>query len=271
MTISILIYEPSFFVFFPISTIMLWSVYDGHFLIKIVKVACVMALPAGCMLAVCICSGTNEIAEKIWNSWSDLIRSYPDGYNVDSIGQGVAFLGKDVKDVFLFHLDRNFGIQSWLSMGALQNNVAWILMMAGVYFLVTFVPVIDAENKEIKYNSQMELLGSLFVFQWLMLFPMFTVLSCDSGRVLMYCIFSTFSLVHISSRYGRLIRLPLPIVRLNNLLIKKLRSFRFLLLPRTYLLIVLLIPYRLVYSPCLYDNIIVHTIEKVFSFYGRSF
>ena len=271
MTISILIYEPSFFVFFPISTIMLWSVYDGHFLIKIVKVACVMALPAGCMLAVCICSGTNEIAEKIWMSWNDLIVSYPDGYNVDSIGQGVAFLGKDVKDVFLFHLDRNFGIQSWPSIESLLNNVAWLLMMIGVYYLVTFVPIIVDEPQELKPNSQMELLGGIFIFQWLMMLPMLTILSCDFGRVLMYCIFSTFFLVHISSKRERFLQLPLPIVRLNKVLVKRLRFSKCLSSPGIYLLIVLLIPYRSVFSPCLYDNVVVHMVDKINSFYTTNF
>lgn len=262
MSLLTLIYEPSFFVFFPISALMLWQTSKGATWHKIVRVSCYLSLPLICMLSVVVANGTDDTAEKIWRSWQELFVTFPDGKEIGKLGEGVNFMERSIVEVFIYHLDKNFGILSWPSVSSILNNIAWMMTMTGTYFLVTHVPVIDTKSHKLKPNTQKELLGSLFIFQCLVTLPMFTVLSCDHGRVVLYCIFSTFILAHLYIKNKNILYLPPPIIQLNKHIIRKMNGAGWTGLPIVYFLSVMLIPYVSTPSPTLTDNILVHMTEK---------
>lgn len=269
MSLLPIIYEPTFFIFYPVSALILWKFLKGQTWQKIVKLFCSMSLPLICMIAVTLAHGTSETAGKIWNSWNNLFLSYPDGHDISALGESVRFMNRSIKEVFIFHLDKNFGILNFPSFSSIANNIAWILTMFGVYYLVTYVPVIDSTTHTVKTNSQKEVLGSIYIFQCLMMLPMLTVLSCDHGRVLIYCIASTFCLAHLSLKYKVAEFIPLPITYINKQILAKLNKFHWIKSPITYLIVVLIVPYVSSPTPTLTDNIIVHMIDKFCFLYQR--
>ncbi len=193
--IAVLIYEPSFFFIEPISMFIYYINYDKkrkNRLKKAISTLFVFCLPIATMLIVCSAKGTTTQAEDIWQSWSPLF----DYLNVEqpNMPSAIQFLSKSesVSNVAMFHLGINFGIGIGCKLGFnIFQVLGYPLFFAGIYFLTITIPqkVISVENTK--------LLSSLFLFQFICLLPMFTILSCDFGRTILYVTFTSYYLVYL--------------------------------------------------------------------------
>lgn len=195
-SISIFIYEPSFFFIVPISMLLYWnSLEQKSILSNTLKVLKVFILPLFCMGIVCTAKGSKEIADIIWNSWQPLF-DYQ-GITCENIGASVAFLGMSTSDAVTMHLGYNYGIGINERYGFDPLVVSGsLLMFIGIYFLIIKTPSLTHNTKE----SQI-LLSDMYIFQFICLLPMFTILSCDFGRTINYVVYTTYFLVYFSEKY----------------------------------------------------------------------
>lgn len=101
------------------------------------------------------------------------------------------------------------------------------------------------------------------LFQLVMMLPMFTVLSCDYGRTIPYCMYTTFMLVHLMDRYQ--LRFSLP--WLGSCVLDAGRTLKnrypALSSPWLYFSIVLLTPMRSHFCPHPLDNVVGRWIEWI--------
>lgn len=139
--------------------------------------------------------GDSDISQIIWHSWHDAFRMYPDN-SMQEIGEGVKFLSNRMEDAFLMHLDMNFQYQK----GFLY--ILWsILSLAATiwctYFLLVLNPHIDLRTKSITRPNNNATLGCIVLFQHLVMVPMYTVLSCDYGRTIMYSVISSILMLYV--------------------------------------------------------------------------
>lgn len=253
VSLGIIVYEPVFFVIVPILMLQYWKACSEN---KTLKTALVFIIPTACMVLSCICSGTNEQVQAIWQSWLPYITA--DGYNpADGIGHGVGFLGLDTSYVIDFHLGFNLGDN------ILLNIITLVIVFALAFYLCTHIPQIDRNSKTIACNEYKNELARILVFQLLVQLPMFTVLSTDYGRTIPMSLYTTLFLFHFARRDSVNIYVTRPVEKLS----KDIMSL-FSRLPITnntwfYILIVLIFPFQIFVPSLLGDNIMVHLFEKV--------
>ena len=101
MSISIIIYEPVFFVLVPVLLMQYWSKEK-----KILKSLCIFSLPLLCMMLSCIFRGNAEQVDDIWQSWIPYISQYVD-IDKENVGLAIQFLGLQNTDVFEMHFKSN--------------------------------------------------------------------------------------------------------------------------------------------------------------------
>lgn len=205
MTVSILLYEPSFFFIVPISMLVFFYNTDKskNKLRRILGTLITFVLPIATMLIVCISKGTTEQANVIWQSWTPLF----DYLNMQQpeIPAAINFLSKSesVYDVSLFHLGLNYGIGIGCILGFSPRLVVGsLLFFVGIYFLSITAPQKLPSKKVTKLHS------SIFLFQFFCLLPMFSFLSCDFGRTILYVIFSSYYLVYFVSHNEIYVTMP---------------------------------------------------------------
>ena len=61
-----------------------------------------------------------------------------------------------------------------------------------IYYLASRILFVFRTPRSELQNNDKTLLSSILVFQFIMLIPMFTVLSCDTGRVVLYWLSSSY-------------------------------------------------------------------------------
>lgn len=106
-----------------------------------------------------------------------------------------------------FHLRLNFGISKGRMLGFSPSLVVGsMLMFIGIYFLTVTIPSLKRKTKECHIA-----LSDIFIFQFICLLPMFTVLSCDFGRTINYVIYSTLFLTYAIEKYQ--IQYEMPVIR----------------------------------------------------------
>lgn len=203
-SVSILTYEPSFFFFAPISMFLFWNCSFGNPLrYRILNLLKVFALPLLCMITVCTAKGSEEIANAIWNSWQPMFDYH--GVSPTKIGCGIEFLGRPTSQLIEMHLNFNYGIGIGERFGFKPLLVIGaILMFIGTYYLITQTPSIKRTKRDCI------MLSDMFIFQFICLLPMFTILSCDFGRTINYLIYTTYFLVYFLSKYK--VQYTLPII-----------------------------------------------------------
>lgn len=205
-SLSILIYEPSFFFTIPISMLFYFcNSRAENFKQKIIDSLKVFCLPLLCMFIVCKASGNGDTADRIWNSWQPLFdyQGIPSG----APGDAINFMNMTTGSAMKFHLRLNFGISKGRMLGFSPSLVVGsMLMFIGIYFLTITIPSLKRQTKECRIA-----LSYIFIFQIICLLPMFTVLSCDFGRTINYVIYSTLFLTYAVEKYQ--IRYEMPVIR----------------------------------------------------------
>lgn len=253
MSLSIIVYEPVFFVLVPVLVLQYWNACDER---KWLKTALVFTPPVACMLLSCVYSGNGAQADAIWQSWMPYMTA--DGYNpADGMGLAVNFLKFTNDYVFKMHLESSFGDNVPLSVATL------IIVLSLAFFLCTNVPQINKMQKTVTRNGYADKLGRILLFQLLVQLPLFTVLSTDYGRTLPMSLYTSFFLFHYSHANGIKINVTPPLEKAADRLTGLLNRAPVCGNPYFYILVILVFPFQM-FMPSLWrDNIIMHLYDKV--------
>lgn len=172
---------------------------------NILNVLTIYALPLFCMVAACMAKGSENIANSIWNSWQPLFKYQ--GIISPTPGAGVAFLEKPIQECIMMHLNLNYGIETSIFGFDPYLVFGSLFMFICIYYFVVRIPSLKGQTKGIKI-----LLSDMYIFQFICLLPMFTILSCDFGRTINYAIYTTYFLAYFIEKYQ--IKYHLPIIHM---------------------------------------------------------
>ncbi len=254
MSISIIIYEPVFFVLVPILLLQYWNKEKN-----ILKSLCIFSLPLLCMMLSCIFRGNAEQVDDIWQSWIPYISQYVD-IDKENVGLAIQFLGLQNTDVFEMHFKSN------LSDNPIMAITTLIIVISLAFYLCTHIPTVNTYNKTIQENINKYELGRILLFQLFIQLPMFTILSCDYGRTIPYSLYTTFFIFHLKKEYYLDLNVTRIISNISNKIMHSLNSVALLNNVWVYMLIILLFPFQIFVPSLLFDNIIVHSYEKIIKY-----
>ena len=250
MSISIIIYEPIFFVLVPILILQYWNKKKN-----LVKLSIVFFIPILCMVLSCIFSGTKDQVNIIWQSWLPYISEN------DNIGQAIEFIGLTNTEVFKLHYNITYGTNPIMSIFSL------IIVLSIAYYLCTHIPNIDYYKKIILDNRHKYELSNILLFQLLVQCPLLIILSTDYGRTIPMCLYTTFFLLHFSNITNEKIYVTNIIVRISNTIINFFNFHKLFSNPWIYIIAILLFPFNYFVPSLLFDNIIVHSYEKIIKYF----
>ena len=191
---------------------------------------------------------------SIWQSWSPYINS-TEGFQNNTIGRAVQFLEMTNREVFEMHFDITFGDHP------LASLITLIIVFCLAFFLSTYMPVED--NKRMTPNPNKSELCKILIFQFFVQIPLFTILSCDFGRTIPLSIYTTFFLFHFSYQNEVKIFATKFIANISNRMMHFSDSHALIGNPWLYYATVILFPFQTFVPSLVYDNIIVHTFEKI--------
>ncbi len=207
-TLSVFLYEPSFFFMTPIS--MLFAYYSISQIRQKkenspskLKDMGVFLLPILSMALVCCVHGDKDAANIIWGSWDPMFKFIGEQYCPEEIPAAISFLGLPAMEVMQSHFTGVYGLNDGIDLNVFLGA---ILFFAGFYYLTTRNPK-WVKNPSETANTE-TILGSVYLFQFVCLLPMFTVLSCDIGRTINYVIYSSFYITYLISKNKIEIRIP---------------------------------------------------------------
>lgn len=257
MTISILLYEPVFFVLIPILIIQYWNLNsEKKKTIITLDTFGVFIIPLLCMFLSCVFNGTEKQATNIWDSWIPIISPHTKEICLEK-GVGLLFLENSNKEAFLYHISENFGLTP---LTIFKSICILSLIFASVYYLCTFVP--KTINNQLIVNNNIKI-GKILLFQLTVQIPMFTILSNDFGRTIPISVFTAFFIYHLSNKYKIDIYVTPIIERMNNSIIIMIKRMKILQYYPIYIIIMLLFPLRIWSTPYIYDNIIYHLFIRL--------
>lgn len=187
--LAIIIHESFFFFTIPLLLITLWTYSSAIPTKKVILCITYFTFPLIAMLSVSIFKGNADISANIWNSWKDLFTNYPDTSSPQEIGDGVFWLSKNLDFATSFHLSANFRTH-YHNIFIISYCIAGLLsLLLMTLYLVIKNP--SLQRLQFNYERSHYLLGLILAFQFLAMTPMFTILSCDYARTVLYCVVST--------------------------------------------------------------------------------
>ncbi len=196
----ILTHEASFFCFVPFITFDYFIRNKNRLLVQRVTSTVFFILPMlftmGCA---CIFKGNEEVANNIWNSYAPYFQERFG--EMLPMGEGVNALAWGTEDTIKFHLSTNF-----LAPMPLLNGVptifAWCIIFFFAFYLMVNVNKVKLFNYE-RTEIENVHLATILLIQFVSLLPMFTVLSCDLGRIFTYWSLTSFVIFGLfqSKRY----------------------------------------------------------------------
>lgn len=219
---TILTHETSFFCFVPFIFTHHYITCKGSVTNRCFKSGCFIIPFILAVGIVGIFNGNEVIANDIWDSWSDFfINKYGE---TPLMGIGISAFCYDSTFLFKHHFSLNYimpiywDIPYFSQLGLnIPRYFAWIVIYATIYYLCSNPNKIeiprynDASDK--KYLSHN--LPAILLLQFIALIPMFTILSCDLRRVVMYWIISSFFICFQLNELKQPIHIPL-ISRISN-------------------------------------------------------
>lgn len=258
MSISILFYEPIFFVLIPLLLIQYWYSVNNKYHNKIIYTITIFFVPTLCMILSCIYNGTNQQANSIWDSWLPIIRPFMDN-EIKENAMAFDFLEYNIIEVFKYHITINFGT-TLLEFTA--SIIVLIFVFLCVYYLCTNIPIIK-EDKNIHLYNYNKQIGKILLFQLIIQIPLLSILSCDYGRNIPFSIFTTLFIYHLSNTHKITIYVTPIIERLNNSINNMIKRMNILNYYPMYCIIMLLFPLRIWSTPYIYDNTIYHLFIRL--------
>lgn len=178
LSLGLFLHEAFIFFCFPIYALLLLSLknhrYTNYTLI---------VLPIIIFLVLCKFKGSTDIAISITNSWNNVLPGSPLSYTANN---SIGALGWESIDTFLFHLRTN------ASTGRFGIILIPLVILAAYYMFTNFFSLFNQHSDQ-NTNTSRLCISLLYSISILCLLPMFTVLSCDIGRVFQYSAVSTFA------------------------------------------------------------------------------
>ena len=211
----ILMHEASFFLFVP--AIFIHRLINGKgrtFLINSANSTALIFPIIITMGSVCLFSGDRETANAIWESYTPFFNEIFG--KIPEMGLGVEALTWDSLETFKFHFATNY---TEPLVGAVPRWVAWIAIFLLTFYLcanVNMLKIFSYEKEGVNFTRLTEIL----IFQFISLSLMFTILSCDLRRVVIYWTLSSF---FIYTMLGEGWQTDIPII--NNAAIRINRLF----------------------------------------------
>lgn len=254
MLISIIIYEPVFFVMVPILILQYWNKNKN-----IIKTFSVFSIPLLCIILSCIYNGTKEQADIIWQSWLPYITQSGDFLN-GNIGEAVRFLGLNNSEVLKMHFEINLGNDALLRITTL------IIVFCLAFFLCTHIPSVNDKNKILECNKQKNELSKIVIFQLLIQLPLFIGLSCDYGRTIPMSIYTSFFLFHFSNEKGIKLNVTNIINKVSDKIMNIFNSHSIFSNAWVYIVLILVFPFHTFIPSLINDNIIIHSLDKIFKY-----
>jgi len=133
--------------------------------------------------------GDAQVAQTIHDSWSPFVSAADWG---EKPFGGIGAISWEAWDTFKFHIGRNFIEADGLGIRGFM--VRPFVLVAVFYFLPNALWVLRGRNTRFSVRDRNNL-SVVMLFQFLCLLPMFTVLSCDCGRVVRYWTLSSMAVV----------------------------------------------------------------------------
>lgn len=164
------------FIFFgvPIYALILLS-ERKHLVVNALQVLVLL----GIFGILCMHKGDTATAYAIIDSWNAVVDGNPlEFIRTNSIGA----LAWDTKETMLQHIKWNIGASDGSSFGL----VYWPIFLVVAYYFFTFFFTVFKPTKAAYGKTEQTRLSSLFCTLLVCLVPMFTILSCDYGRIIQY-------------------------------------------------------------------------------------
>lgn len=255
MSVSITIYEPIFFVMVPVLVLQYWNKKKN-----IKNSLFIFLIPILCMVLSCIFRGTDNQVNDIWQSWLPYLSQYVDIQN-ENIGFAIQFLGLTNKEVFSLHYECTFrgNMPLW-------TIISLIIVFSLAYFLCTYVPSVYREGKRLCENIDKYEISKILLFQLFIQLPIFTLLSCDYGRTIPMSLYTSFFIFHMSKKNGYKVYVTNIIGNTSDKIINSLNSYTVFNNPWVYIFTILLFPFHTFAPSLVYDNIIVHSLQKIIKY-----
>ena len=255
MSVSITIYEPIFFVMVPVLVLQYWNKKKN-----IKNSLFIFLIPILCMVLSCIFRGTDNQVNDIWQSWLPYLSQYVDIQN-ENIGFAIQFLGLTNKEVFSLHYECTFrgNMPLW-------TIITLIIVFSLAYFLCTYVPSVYREGKRLCENIDKYEISKILLFQLFIQLPIFTLLSCDYGRTIPMSLYTSLFIFHMSKMNGYKVYVTNIIGNTSDKIINSLNSYTVFNNPWVYIFTILLFPFHTFAPSLVYDNIIVHSLQKIIKY-----
>ena len=255
MSVSITIYEPIFFVMVPVLVLQYWNKKKN-----IKNSLFIFLIPILCMVLSCIFRGTDNQVNDIWQSWLPYLSQYVDIQN-ENIGFAIQFLGLTNQEVFSLHYECTFRDNM-----PLWTIITLIIVFSLAYFLCTYVPSLYREGKRLCENIDKYEISKILLFQLFIQLPIFTLLSCDYGRTIPMSLYTSLFIFHMSKMNGYKVYVTNIIGNTSDKIINSLNSYTVFNNPWVYIFTILLFPFHTFAPSLVYDNIIVHSLQKIIKY-----
>lgn len=255
MSVSITIYEPIFFVMVPVLVLQYWNKKKD-----IINSLFIFLIPILCMVLSCIFRGTDNQVNDIWQSWLPYLSQYVDIQN-ENIGFAIQFLGLTNQEVFSLHYECTFRDNM-----PLWTIITLIIVFSLAYFLCTYVPSVYREGKRLCENIDKYEISKILLFQLFIQLPIFTLLSCDYGRTIPMSLYTSIFIFHMSKMNGYKVYVTNIIGNTSDKIINSLNSYTVFNNPWVYIFTILLFPFHTFAPSLVYDNIIVHSLQKIIKY-----
>lgn len=179
ITLGLFFHEAFIFWGFPIYALLLLS--KPHH--KLLRWALII-IPLLVVILFSFFKGSPEVSNQIVESWSSIIQGNA-LKNIDD--NSIGALSWDTLNTFLFHLKKNVNS----AQGGYGIVVLPLFLLAGYYMFSNFLFVFSKRSESDKNGKfAISLVYSLLI---ICMIPMFTILSCDTGRNFQYISVATFA------------------------------------------------------------------------------
>lgn len=187
--IVILLHEGAFFYIIPLvgTHFFLYKLRQSSWVSSLQK-SIVLLLPA--IVTFLLCSyykGNVVVANEIWNSWQPLFSSW--GEPCLPMGKGVKALSWTTKEAVDLHIGMNFFHCNYYG---IPNACFWPFVFFVVIFLLVNINKCKVGIKSTSRPFYIVKYMHILIWQFVFMLPLFTVLSCDYGRLFLYWILSSF-------------------------------------------------------------------------------
>ena len=240
-SLTLLIHEVAIFFIIPISFLVVWF-YDNEKIFcknKMREALSIFIIPIGTAIMLFLCKGSYPVAMDIWDSWNSAFTLYPEIQGTMPMGQAVEFLSWSIDKIVDFHLQLNFRYHEGGTV-ILYYVLMVVLMLVMVQYIILLNPTY--RKGVVSKVDNTKSLSAILLFQIICMIPMFTVLSCDYCRTVLYVVASSIFMHYHLCKEKIILHLPWSLDCKYFSLVDSIRNQKYLSSYWFYLFVVLLFP-----------------------------